>query len=181
MSRIGKQIIILPTGVEAKLDARLLTIKGPKGEIKQEIHPQVTVLIEDRNISVKVENEIDKKQRALWGLFASVIKNMVEGVVKGYEKKLEIQGVGFKAAVSGKNLVLNLGFSHPVNFPIPAGVNITMAENIMTITGADKQVVGEITAQIRRLKKPEPYKGKGIRYVGEAVRRKAGKAAAAAK
>ncbi len=178
MSRLGKLPIELSNGVTAVVETNLLKIKGPKGELTQAIHPLVKLDLQSDHIKVSVANPLNKKERALWGLFYSLVKNMVIGVTKGYEKKLEIQGVGYKVAGGGKNLTLSLGFSHPVPVVMPDGVTAAIEGNIITLSSIDKQLVGEIAAQIRRLKKPEPYKGKGIRYVGEAVRRKAGKTAA---
>lgn len=180
MSRLGKLPIELPSGTTAALTNGLLTIKGSKGELRQTIHPLVKVDIQPEQIMVSVANPVNKKERAFWGLFYSLVNNMVIGVTKGYEKKLEIQGVGYKVSGGGKNLTLSLGFSHPVPVELPEGVTATVEGNIITLSGIDKQLVGESAAQIRRLKKPEPYKGKGIRYVGELVRRKAGKTAAKA-
>jgi len=181
MSRVGKQLIEIPNGVEAKVEGNLVSVKGPKGELNQELHPLVSVEIKENILTVKVKDETIKSQRALWGLFASLIKNMVIGVTDGFEKKLEINGVGYKAAVSGRKLTLNVGFSHPVEYDIMDGVDIKVEGNVITINGIDKQSVGETAAQIRKVKKPEPYKGKGIKYSDEVVRRKAGKAAATAK
>lgn len=181
MSRVGKQLINLPSGVEVELTGRFLTIKGPKGELKQEIHPQVEVNLADRVLTVKVKNENDRSQRALWGLFASLIKNMVKGVTEGFSKQLEINGVGFTASASGDKLNLRVGFSHPVEYKISAGIAIKTEGNLITISGIDKQLVGETAAQIRKIKKPEPYKGKGIKYVDEQIIRKAGKAAVSSK
>jgi len=181
MSRIGKKIINIPDGVEFKVENGFALAKGPKGQLKQEIHPKVSVMVEGKSITLKVEDESEKSQRALWGLFGSLIANMIEGVTSGFTKKLEINGVGMKATVSGNKLVLNVGFSHPVSYLIPEGTQITVEANVISISGADKQAVGEAAAQIRKIKKVEPYKGKGIKYVGEIVRRKAGKAAAKAK
>ena len=178
MSRLGKLPIELPSGTSATLAGGVLTVKGPKGELKQAVMPVVTVAVDGDAIKVSVANPGVKKERAYWGLYYSLIKNMVIGVTKGYEKKLEIQGVGYKVAGGGNALTLSLGFSHVVNFPMPAGVTAALEGNTITLTSIDKQLVGETAAQIRRLKKPEPYKGKGIRYVGELVRRKAGKTAA---
>ncbi len=178
MSRLGKLPIELVKGASATLEAGVLTVKGPKGELKQAIMPNVTVVIAEDGIKVSVANPENKKERAFWGLFYSLIKNMVIGVTEGYEKKLELQGVGYKVAGGGSALTLSLGFSHTINFPLPTGVVATVEANIITLNGIDKQLVGETAARIRRLKKPEPYKGKGIRYVGEIVRRKAGKTAA---
>jgi large subunit ribosomal protein L6 len=179
MSRIGKQPIDIPEGVEVKIDDQKITIKGPKGELSQEIHPQVLVTQKDKIIKIEVKDPEEKSQRALWGLFQRLISNMIEGVTKGYEKKLEIIGVGYKAALQDKNLILNVGYSHPVNFAIPQGIEVKVEKNIISVAGIDKQQVGQVAAQIRSIRKPEPYKGKGIKYVDEVVQRKAGKAAKA--
>ncbi|MFA5125003.1 MAG: 50S ribosomal protein L6 [Patescibacteria group bacterium] len=181
MSRIGKNPISFPAGVEVKVSDGLVTVKGPKGSLQEKLHPLVSAEVKDNSIIVSVENQEVKSQRALWGLFGSLIRNMIKGVTDGYSKQLEISGVGQKFAVSGKKVVLNVGFSHPVEFAIPEGITITTEGNIMTISGIGKQLVGETAAQIRRIKKVEPYKGKGIKYVGEQFIKKAGKAAAKAK
>lgn len=179
MSRIGKKQIIIPDNVQVEVETDFLVVKGPKGELKQELHPKVSVLVSEGVLTVDVKNKEDKFERSLWGLFASLIINMIQGVTEGFEKKLEVTGVGYKAAVSGSNLILNVGFSHPVEFKIPEGVDVqTEGNNIIVIKGIDKQLVGEIAARIRRIKKTEPYKGTGIKYVGEQIRRKAGKTAA---
>jgi large subunit ribosomal protein L6 len=178
MSRIGKQLITVPDGVAIKLDGQILAVKGPKGELRQAIHPQVKVNIQDNVIGLNVDHPENKQDNALWGLFGSLIKNMITGVTVGFSKKLEINGIGFKAAVSGQKLVLNVGFSHPVDFKIPAGISVKTEANFIEVSGADKQLVGEVAAQIRRIKKPEPYKGSGIKYADEQLRRKAGKTAA---
>lgn len=182
MSRIGKQPITIPAGVTATIDESCITVKGPKGELRQALHRQVPVVQQDGIITISIIDEADKSQRALWGLYGSLIRNMIIGVTEGYQTKLEINGVGFKAAAQGSTkLVLNVGYSHPVNFDVPAGITVAVEANIITVSGIDKQQVGEIAAQIRKVKPVEPYKGKGIKYVGEVVRRKAGKAAAKAK
>lgn len=178
MSRLGKLPIEIPSGTTVVLEKNILTVKSAKGELHQVIHPMVNVDVSSEDIKVSVSDSLNKKERAMWGLFYSLINNMVIGVSQGYEKKLEIQGVGYKVAGGGKSLTLNLGFSHPINFEMPEGVLSAIEGNIITLTSIDKQLVGETAAQIRRLRKPEPYKGKGIRYVGELVRRKAGKTAA---
>ncbi len=178
MSRLGKLPIELVKGSSATLVGNILTVKGPKGELTQVLHPAVNVEILPEGIKVTVNNPDNKKERAFWGLFVSLIKNMVIGVTDGYEKKLEIQGVGYKVSGGGQALTLSLGFSHQINFPLPKGIQATVEANTISIKGIDKQLVGEMAAQIRQLKKPEPYKGKGIRYSGELVRRKAGKTAA---
>ncbi len=178
MSRIGKKIITVPAGVTATLKDRELIVKGPKGELRQAIHPRVSLVLNGNELSVKVVNELNKKDRALWGTFGSIFKNMVLGVTTGFKKQLEINGVGYKAALKGKDLVLEVGFTHPVVMVPEEAIVFTVEKNLITVSGVDKQRVGEIAAQIRAVKKPEPYKGKGIKYLEEVVRRKAGKTAA---
>ncbi len=178
MSRLGKKPIPLPDGTQAKIENDFIIIKGPKGELKQKLHEKVKVKINDSEIEVSVEKPEIKKQRALWGLFRSLINNMVTGVNEGFEKKLEINGVGYKASISGQKLTLHVGYSHPVDYMLPEGIKGQVEGNIITISGIDKQLVGEIAAQIRKIRKPEPYKGKGIKYIDEIIRRKVGKAAA---
>lgn len=180
MSRIGKLPITLPTGVTVVIDGRQVTVTGPKGTLQLMLHDRVILQQNDGAMTVAVTDPDLQSDRALWGLTRMLVANMVVGVTNGYQKQLEINGVGFKAQVSGKNLVLNLGFSHPVEFPIPDGITIAVEKNVVTIGGIDKQQVGEIAATIRRLKRPEPYKGKGIKYVDEVIRRKAGKVVKAA-
>jgi large subunit ribosomal protein L6 len=180
MSRIGKKPIELPQGVEVKLDNNVLTVKGPKGQLTQELHPVVSVKIEENLVTVEVKNNEDTKQKALWGLFRSLVNNMVLGVTEGFEKKLEINGVGYKAALSGRKVILNVGYSHPVEFELPEGIECKVEKNEIHISGINKQVVGEVAANIRKVRKPEPYKGKGIKYSDEIIRRKVGKAAAKA-
>ena len=178
MSRIGKQPIIIPDKVDVRIDGGLLTVKGPKGELKRQIHRYIEVMAEDGNILIAPGKEAalkDKKVMALWGLTRALVFNMVKGVTDGYEKKLEIEGIGYKAALQGEKLVLNLGFSHPVEFAAPKNIGFKVEKNVIIVSGADKELVGQVAASIRALKKPEPYKGKGIRYQGEVVRRKAGK------
>lgn len=177
MSRIGKKPILIPQNVEAKIHDGLVMIKGSKGELSQEIHPHVDIKIENGKIFVAVKNPELKEDKALWGLYGSLIKNMIIGVTKGFEKKLEIIGVGYKAALSGNKLILNVGFSHPVEFELPKNISINIDKNIITVSGLDKQLVGEIAARLRKIRPPEPYKGTGIKYSDEVIRRKAGKAA----
>ena len=177
MSRIGKKPINIPAGVEVKIDAQQVCVKGPKGELVTEIHPKVKVESAEQKIVLTIADQEDNKQKALWGLSRSLVNNMVEGVTKGFEKKLEINGIGFKAQVSGQKLILNVGFSHPVDFDLPQGITAMVEKNVIVISGIDKQLVGEIAANIRKIKKPEPYLGKGIKYLDEVIRRKAGKAA----
>lgn len=179
MSRIGKKPIDITDKVEVKIEGDLVTVKGPKGTLTQKIHPLVKVEIKDKEIFVLVENPTDCNENALWGLFRSLINNMVVGVTNGFEKKLEINGVGYKARVEGtKKLILNVGYSHPVDFELPAGITCQVENNQITLTGIDKQLVGETAANIRKIRKPEPYKGKGIKYADEVLRHKAGKTAA---
>lgn len=179
MSRIGKQPIKIPEGVNVDIKDGEIIAKGPKGENRLFLHPSVKAVIEDGKVVVSVKSPEIKQERALWGLFRALIANLIVGVRVGFEKKLELQGIGFKANVQDKNLVLEVGFSHPVNVAVPEGIDIAIDKNIITITGINNDLVGSFAARIRSIKKPEPYLGKGIRYVGEVVRRKAGKAAKA--
>lgn len=179
MSRIGKNPVQVPAGVTVTINGNTVSVKGPKGELTQTFHPNMTVALVDNQIVVTRPNDL-KLNRALHGLTRSLLSNMVIGVTTGYEKQLEILGVGYRAAVAGSKLTLNLGFSHPIEFNAPKGISIEIdkdKKNILIIKGSDKQVLGEVAAKIRGFKKPEPYKGKGIRYVGEYVAQKAGKAA----
>jgi large subunit ribosomal protein L6 len=177
MSRIGKQPVEIPSGVDVTVDGSRVTVKGPRGTLEQTFHAEMRIVREDG--VVRVERPSDEGfYRSLHGLSRTLLANMVEGVTKGFEKRLEIVGVGYRAALKGKDLELALGFSHPVSVPAPEGIEFEVpAPNRITIRGNDKQAVGEIAANIRKLRKPEPYKGKGIRYEGEYVRKKAGKAA----
>lgn len=180
MSRIGKKPIIIPNGVTVeKRDQNTVFVKGPKGELSLPVRKEIIIEIADGNITVTRSGE-EKIDKSLHGLSRTLIANMIEGVTKGFSKQLEIQGVGYRAALQGTKLVLSLGYSHPIDFQPPKGITITIdpeKKNILTIAGIDKQLIGEVAAKIRSYRKPEPYKGKGIRYVGERVRRKAGKAA----
>lgn len=178
MSRIGKKVRVLPAGVSAEVKGQILTVKGPKGELKQAIHPRVTVVINGSEVTVQVVNGENQRDRALWGTFSSLIENMIDGVTVGFKKQLEINGVGYKAAVKGTNLTLEVGYSHPVEVKPAVGIKFSVEKNIITVEGTDKQAVGEMAASIRRVRKPEPYKGKGIKYSDETIRRKAGKTAA---
>ena len=177
MSRIGKQPITIPQGVEVKIDDKSIVVKGPKGELSMERDSRFDVEIKEGNLSLIPKRKVDD-WRARWGLTRALISNMIEGVEKGYEKKLEIHGVGYRARLEGKDLVLELGFSHDIYVPSPPGITFVVEKNTITVSGYDKQKVGQAAAEIRGYKKPEPYKGKGIRYEGEVVRRKAGKKAA---
>ena len=177
MSRIGRQPIIIPEGVEVTIADNTVTVKGSKGELNCKVLKGLEVAKNENQIVVtqKIVNPDTQKQ---FGLQRTIINNMVVGVSEGFKKELEINGVGFRAQMKGTTLEMSLGFSHPVEFKAPDGVEIAVNQNIITITGYDKQKVGATAANIRMLKKPEPYKGKGIKYVGEHIRRKAGKAAA---
>ncbi len=177
MSRLGKLPIVIPAGTQVKLENKVLTVKGPKGKLKQAIHDLVKVEINDNNIIVSIGDTKDKKEKSLWGLFRTLINNMVMGVNKSFEKKLEVNGVGYKASLQGKKLVLNVGYSHPVEMILPEGITGSVEGNVITLNGSDKQAVGEFAAQVRKVRKPEPYKGKGIKYMEEVIRRKEGKTA----
>ena len=178
MSRIGKQPITLPGGVDvAVAEGNLVTVKGPRGSLTQPMHPDMRILIEDG--LARVERPDDEAfHRSLHGLTRSLLANMVEGVTNGFEKRLQIIGVGYRAALKGKDLEVQAGYSHPVMVQVPEGIEFEVpAPTSIVVRGNDKQAVGEIAAKIRKIRKPEPYKGKGIRYEGEYVRKKAGKAA----
>lgn len=179
MSRIGKLPITIPSGVTIAQDDKIIKVAGPKGELTTQLLPTVTIEMGDDKLTVARKND-SLEARAAHGLIRQLIANMVTGVTDGFEKRLELKGVGYRASTEGDTkLVLNVGFSHPVRFDAPAGVTFKVEKNVIIISGFDKQVVGEIAAQIRRVRPPEPYKGKGIMYQGEHVRRKAGKAAKA--
>lgn len=178
MSRIGKQPVIIPSGVDIKIDGNVVKAKGPKGELSLNFLENVSVNSENSQVVVFPKNEKSKKDRAVWGLTRALIANMIEGVTKGFEKKLEVNGVGFKAQMQGKKLVMSLGFSHPVEMEFPDSVEVLVEKNVITIKGFDKYLVGQVAAKIRAKKKPEPYKGKGIRYQGEYIKLKAGKKSA---
>ncbi|MFH1175531.1 MAG: 50S ribosomal protein L6 [bacterium] len=178
MSRIGKKPILIPAAVEVKIEDRAVFAKGPKGQLSLVANEGVSLKMEEGQIIVEPKNAKEKKNRAIWGLTRALIANMVKGVVEGYEKRLEVNGVGYKANMQGKKLVLALGFSHPVEIETPEGIEITAEKNVITIKGIDKQLVGETAAKIRSKKKPEPYKGKGIKYSYEVIKRKVGKKAA---
>ncbi len=176
MSRIGKMPVALPQGVTVAIDGSTVKVKGPKGELTQTFHEEMTIAQEDGKIVVSTPE--DAAYNAMHGLVRALINNMVVGVTDGFKKTLEIEGVGYRGEIQGKNLVLALGYSHPVPVEAPAGISfgVDKSQRVITIEGADKQMVGQVAANIRSLRPPEPYKGKGIRYQGEKVRRKAGKA-----
>ncbi|HPS21270.1 MAG TPA: 50S ribosomal protein L6 [Candidatus Paceibacterota bacterium] len=174
MSRIGKQEIKIPAGVEVTKNGNTFTVKGPKGSLSKDFKDDVVITIADNMITLNVKRN-DKFSKSLWGTYASHLKNMIQGVQTPYQKKLILEGVGFKSEVKGKEIHFALGFSHPVIVKIPEGLTVTAEKNIITVTGIDKELVGSYTAAVRALKKPEPYKGKGMRYEGEIIRRKQGK------
>jgi large subunit ribosomal protein L6 len=178
MSRIGKKPVPIPSGVQVSAKERTLTVKGPKGELSYTHRPEVKVHVDAKEIRVEnVGHESDKAARAYHGLTRALLQNMVRGVATGYERKLEIEGVGYTVKLQGGQLVFTLGYAHPVNVPIPPTVKVDVpAQTQIIVRGCDKQQVGLFAAGLRRLKPPEPYKGKGIRYEGEVIRRKAGKA-----
>ena len=174
MSRIGKKGIIIPEKTEVKMDSGVISVKGPKGSLERSFRPDIAIIIEGNQVSLSAPKQ-NKQINALWGTYASHIKNMVKGVNEGFEKKLILEGVGFKSQVTGTKLVLALGFSHPVEMEIPVGLTVKAEKNLLTISGIDKELVGSFAAKVRDLKKPEPYKGKGFRYHDEIIRRKQGK------
>ncbi len=197
MSRVGKKPILIPEDVEVKIEDvqisskfgegenKVIKIKGPKGELSKEIRPEIKVEIKENKIFVILQTETPKQNKfttgqvkqtkALWGLTRSLLANMTKGVKEGFEKKLEIEGIGYRASLSGENLELSLGFTHPVRIKAPEGIKFLVEKNSITISGIDKELVGQIAAKIRKIKPPEPYKGKGIRYAGEVIKKKVGK------
>ncbi|MEK9151035.1 MAG: 50S ribosomal protein L6 [Patescibacteria group bacterium] len=178
MSRIGKKPVSIPAGVEVKLSANVISVKGPKGTLEFAHRREVKVAVAENVVTVTKVGDT-KRAQAIWGTTAKLIANMIAGTVADFQKQLELNGVGFRMAVQGKKLNMALGFSHPVAMAIPEGLEAKIEGNLMTISGIDKQKVGEFAATVRKLKPVEPYKGKGFRYVGEVVRRKEGKKAAA--
>jgi large subunit ribosomal protein L6 len=175
MSRIGKKPIKAPQGVTVTVDGQTVTVKGPKGQLAWTVADEIAIAFEDGEIAMTPRDE-SMRAKAMWGLSRSLVANMVHGVTQGYEQTLELVGVGYRAAMKGQNLSMQLGFSHDVDIPPPAGVTFATPRPVeIKISGIDKQVVGEIAARIRRIRPPEPYKGKGVRYAGEVVRRKEGK------
>jgi large subunit ribosomal protein L6 len=175
MSRIGKKPVALPKGVTASIDGQTVKVKGPKGELSVKLVPEVAVSVDDAGITVAPRKEMERAPQ-MWGLSRTLVNNLVTVVTTGFTQKLEIQGVGYRAAVQGKTLNLQLGFSHDVPYAIPEGITITAEKpTLITVSGIDKQLVGQVAAEIRGWRPPEPYKGKGVRYEGEYVRRKEGK------
>ncbi len=178
MSRIGKKPIPIPANVQVSIDGQTVRVKGPKGELAREVRPEITLRVEDGTLLVERSSE-DAQHRAYHGLTRALVANMVTGVTDGYRKALEIIGVGYRAEKKGNALVLNVGYSHQVTYPEPKGITLsTQSPTVVVVEGVDKQQVGQVAAEIRAVRPPEPYKGKGIRYQGEQVRRKAGKTGA---
>ena len=178
MSRIGKKPIIVPKGVEINFDGTILSVKGPKGELSRSIHPKVTVNIDNSQILLSI-NDSSKESKSLFGLFRSLVANMVLGVDKGFTKTLEIVGIGYRVELSGSNLIFNLGYSNPISYDIPKGIDAKLDQkNKIVLSGIDKELLGVTAAKIRRFRIPEPYKGKGVKHLDERVRRKAGKTGA---
>jgi len=182
MSRIGKQPVIIPSGVQVKFDGGIVSAKGPKGELQEPLHPYVKAEIKDGKVLLTADISAARDASAIWGMSRARVNNLVQGVATGYSKVLEIHGLGFRAEIAGQKLTLSLGKSHPVPFEVPKGVTVAVdaKRTLLTVSGVSKDAVGETAAKIRELRKPEPYKGTGIRYQGEYVRRKAGKTAAGA-
>lgn len=177
MSRIGKMPVAIPRGVEVKRDGNVLKVKGPKGELSNRIPPGLSVAVENNEVRIARSSD-EPQERAFHGLLRSLVANSVTGVTKGFSKDLEIVGVGYKAEVKGKSIVFSIGYSHPVNFPIPEGIAVALDAKAgkLSVSGADRQQVGQTAAEIRKLRVPDPYKAKGIKYASEVIRRKVGKA-----
>lgn len=179
MSRLGKKEITIPAGTEVNVGAAEVTVKGKGGTLVKQLHPAIRIEIANGAVTV-VPAQKTRIARALWGTYAAHMRNMISGVNTPFVKKLQVEGIGYRAELNGKQIKLSVGFSHPVLMTIPEGLTVTIEKNIITIAGANKESVGEFAATVRAVKKPEPYKGKGIRYEGEVVRQKAGKKAASA-
>jgi large subunit ribosomal protein L6 len=178
MSRIGRKPVAVPQGVTLQVEGNTVAVKGPRGELRRELHPEMELALKDNQFTVARPSE-EKRHKALHGLTRTLVQNMVEGVSKGFSKSLEIQGVGYKAEAKPYGINLIVGYSHPVKYEAPKGIKISVDNNVLIkIEGADKELVGQVAAELRQVRPPEPYKGKGIRYVGEQVRRKAGKTGA---
>ncbi len=177
MSRIGKVPVAIPDKVEVKISGQDLKVKGPKGELSLKIADKLSLVQEGKTLLVKPKDD-SKEAKSLWGTARTLVNNMVVGVSAGFTKSLEFNGVGYKAAVSGSTLTLNLGYSHPIDFPLPAGVKAAVNKNQIDITGCDKELIGQVAAKVRSFRPPEPYKGKGLKYLDETIIRKAGKTGA---
>ena len=179
MSRIGKLPIKIPDGVQVKLEGNNVDVTGPKGNLSHQVNPGISITIVDEGVVVSCKKENDRVQRALWGLNRSLVANMILGVSTGFNCDLEVMGVGYRAEVVGKEIVMNVGYSHPVHVPIPDDVQVSVEKNVrIKVVGIDKQKVGQVAADIRRVKIPDPYKVKGVKYANEQIRRKVGKAGA---
>ncbi len=176
MSRLGKKPVAIPTGTDVKVESGVLSVKGPQGELQKPVHSLVEVSVADGEASVAPKNN-SRLARALWGTFASHLRNMVNGVNENYKKTLILEGVGYRVELAGKTLKLSVGYSHPVEMEVPEGLTVEVVKNSIAISGADKEKVGQFAAEVRAKKKPEPYKGKGLRYDDEVIRRKQGKKA----
>jgi large subunit ribosomal protein L6 len=179
MSRIGKKEITIPAGTEVVVAPHAFTVKGKGGELHRSLHPSIAIVVEGSAVSISPVAKT-RLARALWGTYASHVRNMIEGVNRPFVKKLVVEGIGYRAELSGDNIKFQIGFSHPILASIPKGLSVTVEKNLISISGADKEKVGQFAADLRSLKKPEPYKGKGIRYENEVVRRKQGKRTTAA-
>jgi large subunit ribosomal protein L6 len=177
MSRVGKKTTTIPQGVTVTVDNGLLKVQGPKGTLERPVHSAVKISVADGLVSVDVENKENKKERSLWGTFSSHVQNMVIGVTEGFKKQLEVNGVGYRVAMQGKDLKIEVGFSHPVVYNVAEGITASVEKNLITVEGSDKEMVGQVASEIRAIRKPEPYKGKGIKYIDEVIIRKAGKTA----
>ena len=178
MSRVGRKPISIPKGVDLKVSGHTVVAKGPKGELSRDIREGLVVTMED-GVAHVAQTQTGRMASALHGLTRALIQNMVRGVSEGFSKSLEIHGTGYRAQLQGQKLVLNLGHSHPIEYPLPKGIQVVVDQNRIVLSGADKELLGQVTAEIRRFRPPEPYKGKGVRYLNEHVRRKAGKSAGA--
>jgi len=176
MSRVGKKPIAISDKIKITYTDRVLTVVGEKGTLTRTIHPDVNVNIDDSALTVSIDN-MDKKTRSLWGMTRALIANMVTGVSQGFERALEINGIGYRAELKGKNIEFNLGYSHSIDFPLPEGISANIDKNIIKLSGIDKDLLGYTASTIRSLRPPEPYKGKGVKYVEEYIQRKAGKTA----
>lgn len=180
MSRIGKKPVFIPSGVTATINGDEIVVKGPKGELKMKVHPHASIALSNVEGADRLDvtvNDPDREDRAIWGTTRALLANMIKGVTDGYQKSLELNGVGFKMSLNGSVLNMSLGFSHDVKYDLIPGVSASIQNNVLTISGISSELVGRTAAEIRALKKPEPYKGKGFRYTDEIIRRKAGKAA----
>lgn len=181
MSRVGKKPIHIPAGVEVTVNGQVVSVKGPKGTLTYNVHALVSVALVDgeggKALAFNVSNPDNVFERSLWGTTRANLANMIEGVLNGFSKSLEVIGVGYRVNAQGNKVVLDVGYSHSVDFPLPEGITAKVDKSVLTLSGADKVLVGETAAQIRRVRKPEPYGGKGIKYIDEVIRRKAGKAA----